>query len=296
MDRSERDVPRRGATGGEHQTPIPYLTPGRGKTSTGYLWTIHAPRNGIKGDILFQWHTNRKAACLDDLLGNYQGTLQTDAYGAYDSWASGKDGIVLVACWAHARRKFHDAFKDGHTLAAGPLATIQRLYQTEAAARRDRASPEERMALRRQHAAPVLQILKADLIALRQRPEVLPKGPLGKAIDYALTLWDRLNLYLEHGHLEIDNNLTENGIRPTAIGKKNYLFIGGETTGQRAAIIYTMLECARRHGHNPETWLADVLTRLPGMTTRDDLAALLPANWQPAAASPAAHPQRAATV
>lgn len=269
------------------ETPIPYLDPGKGKTSTGYLWTIHAPRNGIKGDILYQWHPSRKAACLDDLLGGYQGTLQTDAYGAYDSWTAGMDGIVLTACWAHARRKFHEAFKGGHTLAAGPLAAIQRIYQTEAAARQNGATREERKALRQQQAAPVLQIFKADLVTLRQRPEVLPKSPLGRAIDYTLTLWSRLNLYLEHGGLEIDNNLIENGIRPTAIGKKNWLFVGGETTGQRAAILYTMVECARRHGHNPDTWLADVLARIPAMTNQDDLSVLLPASWQPAAAAPA---------
>jgi transposase len=143
-----------------------------------------------------------------------------------------------------------------------------------------------------------------------------PKSPLGQAIDYTLTLGDRLNLYLDDGHLEIDNNLIErygrfrgqiltsasgeeaanclageerrqNGIRPTAIGKKNYLFIGGETTSQRAAILYTMAGCARRHGHSPEAWLADVLARLPAMTNQDDLAALLPANWQPATAAKA---------
>lgn len=278
------------------ETPISYLHPGKGKTSTGYLWVIHAPRNGIKGDILYQWHPSRKAACLDDLLESYQGTLQTDGYKAYDSWTSARGGIVLAACWAHARRKFHDALKGGQSLATGPLAAIQQIYQAESVARRNHADVEERRQLRQQKAAPILQILKRDLVTLRQRPEVLPKSPLGKAIDYTLTLWDRLNLYLEDGRLEIDNNLIENGIRPTAVGKKNYLFVGGETTGQRAAIIYTMVECARRHGHSPEAWLADVLTRLPAMTNQDDLTALLPVNWQPAAAATKAEEASGATA
>jgi transposase len=192
------------------ETPIRYLNPGKGKCSTGFLWVIHAPRNGIKGDILYQWHPSRKAACLDDLLGNYQGFLQTDAYAGYDSWADGKTDIARLACWAHARRKFHDAFKAGQTLAAGVLAAIQRLYQVEAALRPHRADPSERLRLRQEQAAPVLRILKADLVTLRQRPEVLPKSLLGKAIDYTLTLWDRLNVYLHHGHLEIDSNWIEN--------------------------------------------------------------------------------------
>jgi transposase len=269
------------------ETPIRYLDPGKGKCSTGYLWVIHAPRNGIKGDILYQWHPSRKAACLDDLLRDFTGFLQTDAYAGYDSWASDKTDIERLSCWAHARRKFHEAFKAGQTLAAGVLAAIQRLYQVEAALRPHRDNPVERLRLRQEQAAPVLATLKADLVTLRQRPEVLPKSLLGKAIDYTLTLWDRLNVYLHHGHLEIDSNWIENGIRPTAVGKKAWLFVGGETTGQRAAIIYTLMECAKRHGHNPEAYLADVLERIPAMTNQDDLGVLLPSRWKPAnAASP----------
>ena len=278
------------------ETPIRYLDPGRGKCATGYLWVIHAPRNGIKGDILYQWHPSRKAACLDELLGDYQGFLQTDGYAGYDSWTSRRSGIVLFSCWAHARRKFHEAFKTGQTMAAGPLAAIQRIYQVEETLRKTRAVPGMRMRLRQEQAAPVLRILKADLVTLRRNPGVLPQSPLGKAIDYTLRLWDRLTLYLGNGELEIDNNWIENGIRPSAVGKKAWLFVGGETTGQRAAIIYTLVECARRHGHNPEAYLADILERLPAMTNRDDLGALLPSRWQPASAAGATVEVKVATV
>jgi transposase len=269
------------------ETPVKYLDPGKGKTSTGYLWVIHAPRHGIKGDILYQWHPSRKAACLDELLPGYQGNLQSDAYAAYPSWARGKPGIDLASCWAHARREFHDALKIGQRLAAGPIAIIGELYQIERELRQCSADATQRAAVRRQRSAPVLEILKAELTALIARPEVLPKGKLRGAIDYTLALWDRLTLYIERGEIEIDTNLTENGIRPTAVGKKNWLFVGGETTGQRTAIIYTMVECAKRHGHNPEAWLTDVLERLPAMTNQDDLRVLLPANWQPTAATTA---------
>jgi transposase len=267
------------------ETPVRYLDPGKGKTSTGYLWVIHAPRNGIKGDILYQWHTSRKAACLDELLENYEGNLQTDAYAGYKSWTTGKDGIDLSSCWAHARREFHDALKIGQRLAAGPIAMIGKLYQIETGLRERGATATERATVRQQQSAPVLEILKSELLALRQNPQVLPKGKLCRAIDYTLALWDRLTLFVQHGEIEIDNNLIENGIRPTAVGKKNWLFIGGETTGQRAAVIYTLVECAKRHGHNPEAYLTDVLERLPAMTNQDDLAVLLPANWQAATAA-----------
>jgi hypothetical protein len=109
---------------------------------------------------------------------------------------------------------------------------------------------------------------------------------LGSAIDYTLGLWEKLTAYQQHGSLEIDNNWIENGIRPTAIGKKNWLFAGSETTGQRAAIIYTLVECAARCGHPVEAYLADVLERLPAMTNQDDLSALLPAHWKPEATPP----------
>ena len=267
------------------ETPVRYLNPGKGKTSTGYLWVIHAPRNGIKGDILYQWHPSRKSSCLDELLGNYQGNLQTDAYAAYPAWARNKEGIELASCWAHARREFSEALKIGQRLAAGPIAIIGELYRIEVELRNSKADAAERATVRRQQSAPVLEILKGELTTLIHRPEVLPKGKLRRAIDYTLTLWNRLTYFVDHGEVEIDTNLTENGIRPTAVGKKNWLFVGGETTGQRAAIIYTLVECAKRHGHNPEVWLADVLERLPAMTNQQDLTLLLPANWQPAAAA-----------
>jgi transposase len=110
---------------------------------------------------------------------------------------------------------------------------------------------------------------------------VLPKSALGRAIDHTLGLWDRLCVYLGNGHVEIDNNGIENAIRPTAIGKKNWLFIGREDTGERSAVIYTLIERAKRHGHEPYAYLKELLERLPGMHL-SEIDALLPANWRPA--------------
>lgn len=262
------------------ETPVRYLDPGKGKASTGYFWVIHGPRCGNKGDILYQWHPSRRAACLDELLPDYRGNLQSDAYAAYPSWARGKAGIDLASCWAHARREFHDALKIGQRLAAGPIAIISELYRIEKSLRENHADASQRALVRRERSAPVLEALKAELTDLIARPEILPKSKLRKAIDYTFALWDRLGLFIERGEIEIDTNLTENGIRPTAIGKKNWLFFGSETTGQRAAIIYTMVECAKRHEHDPEIWLTDVLERLPAMTNRDDLSVLLPSKWR----------------
>ena len=116
---------------------------------------------------------------------------------------------------------------------------------------------------------------------LRGHPSVTPKNPMGRAIDYTLGLWPKLEIFLRHGEVEIDNNATENAIRPTAVGKKNWLFVGGEDTGERSAVTYTLIESAKRHGHEPYAYFKDVLERLPSLKT-SGIESLLPANWQPA--------------
>lgn len=273
------------------ETPVRYLDPGRGKCGLGYFWVLRGPPPPgcpPTDDILFQWHPSRAASHLGTLLGpDLQAVLQTDAYGAYAAHAAPNKGIVLSACWAHARRKFSEALQAGHALAAGPLAAIARLYQIEAGLRATGAAPAERLAVRQAQAVPLLGTLKQDLLALGERPGVLPKGALGKAVTYTLALWERLLRYAADGRLEIDNNGIENAIRPVAVGKKNWLFVGGEETGQRSAILFTLLENAKRHGHHPETYLAAILTRLPTMTTRDDLGELLPSRWTPTSTSAA---------
>lgn len=236
------------------ESPVRYLDPGRGKCATGYYWGLHAPQCGGKGDILFQWHPSRRAASLDDLLPGYTGILQTDGYAAYDSWAAKHPGITLAACWAHARRKFHEALKTGHNLAAAPLRHIQRLYQIEKTLRQTRAGPDQRTRVRQADAVPILGELHQTLLELQR--QVLPRNPVGEAIAYTLTLWQRLNRYATDGRIEIDNN---------------------RVYAERA-ILYTIVENCRRQGINPKEYLTDVLTRLPGMLAKDAIM-LTPANW-----------------
>ena len=114
------------------------------------------------------------------------------------------------------------------------------------------------------------------------RERVLPKSLLGKACNYLLNQWDPLSAHLQHGQTRLDNNLVENAIRPSCIGKKNFLFIGHPQAGQRSAILYSLIVSCQRHGKDPLAYLRDVLTRLPRMTSRDDLRPLLPRNWTPA--------------
>lgn len=269
------------------ETPVKYLAPGTGKAGQGYLWALHRPG----GDVLYQWHASRGSACLKDLLGGFRGILQCDGYSAYGTHAARHPGITLAACWAHARRKFYEALQTGQTLAGGPLKAIAGLYTIEKDMRQSRAGQMERAAVRQRHGAPILDALRHDLVRLRGHASVLPKSPLGRAIDYTLDLWPKLEVFLRHDEVEIDNNPIENAIRPTAVGKKNWLFVGGEDTGERSAVIYSIIESAKRHGHEPYAYLKDVLERLPGMKS-GDLDALLPTNWKPG--SQAVAPQQIA--
>jgi transposase len=115
------------------------------------------------------------------------------------------------------------------------------------------------------------------------RSRVLPKSTLGKACDYLLGQWAPLIAHLHHGESRLDNNLVENAIRPSCVGKKNWLFIGHPDAGQRSAILYSLIVSCQRHGKDPMAYMKDIITRLPRMTNRDDLRALTPRAWQPAA-------------
>ena len=263
------------------ETPVEFLEPGHGQTKTGYLWALQRPG----GDVFYQWHPGRGQTCLKELLGDFTGILQCDGYAAYPAHAAKHPGVMLAACWAHVRRKFFEALQTGQSLAAGPLKAIGELYAVEKELRDTRAGPVERVAVRQHASAPILEALRHDLLRLRSHGSVLPKSPLGRAIDYTLGLWPKLEIFLRHGEVEIDNNGIENAIRPTAVGKKNWLFVGGEDTGERGAVIYTLIESAKRRGHEPYAYLKDVLERLPGMKNTDDLDDLLPANWRPASES-----------
>jgi transposase len=249
------------------ETPIRYLAPGNGKTKLGYLWACNAPG----GDVVFQWATTRAASCLETIIPvSWEGKLQCDAYEAYDCFARSRGGkIKLAGCMAHVRRKFYGGRETAPKVAGWLLQQFQKLYELEDQLRQARAGPELRQAERSRFSRPMLARMHRVLVQLKAKRHYLPQSLMGKAVDYALRQWSWLLLYLEDGRMEIDNNLVENAIRPTAIGKKNWLFIGEAEAGERGAIIYTIIEACRRRGIDPFAYLQDVFTRLPSMT-----------NWQ----------------
>lgn len=254
------------------ETPVRYCDKD-GPPGQGYFWVYHDP---ITKEVLYEWHTGRAAACMDDVLKDFKGTVQCDGYGAYTSYAKGKKDIEIACCWAHARRKFHEAKDETPGVAGWFLKQIQALYKIEADLREAGASTDERKTARERDSRWRLHLLKK---ALRCNVAThLPKSQMGKAIHYTLARWEQLEKYCGDGKIEIDNNGVENAIRPTAVGKKNWLFIGHPDAGQKSAIFYTILENCKRLGINPQEYLKDVLTRLPSMKI-SEVDQLLPAAW-----------------
>ena len=253
------------------ETPIDYLAPGHGSTKQGYLWTLSRPdlnaASDGRGDILYQWHPGRAAKCLESLLQtpekNFTGILQCDGYQAYETHRRQAEEIELIGCWAHVRRKFHEAKDHKPKLTGWFLRQIQNLYRIEADLRTKRAGPAERERVRQWQSLPIYRRLGKALWKIKIQRVVLPKSQLGKAINYALGQWPKLERCFQDGRLEIDNNLIENGIRPTKLGAKNWLFMGSEEAGQTNAIWYTLIESCRRRKIDPWKYLVWIFGELP---------------------------------
>jgi len=261
-------------------TPVRFLggpTPG---SHQGQFWTYIGPAP-VPYDV-YDFTQNRKRDGPADFLKNFAGYLHADAFSGYDGIFTGSDGrIVEVACWAHARRKFFDARSSSPTEASLILEMIRRLYEVE-----DRARPLDdagRHDLRQAELVPILERLRAELDRLSSK--LLPKSALAQAVTYALNQWQALCRYTEDGRLTIDNNVSERRLRDQAIGRKNWLFLGSEQAGERAAVIYTIVAGAKRHRLEPWAYLTDVILQLAVDANPEALQHLLPDDWA------AAHPE-----
>lgn len=259
------------------ESPIPVQDNHKeGALCKGYHWVYHAPL--IKA-VLFDYRPGRSADFPTEMLGSFQGALQTDGYAGYEKLAA-KEGITALACMAHARRYFEKAQDNDKARAAYALERIQALYAIERACDERDDPPDKRHEHRRSEAVPILDELEKWI---RQEINmVAPKSPIGQAMAYALGLWTRLRAYTLDGSYLIDNNRIENTIRPLAIGRKNYLFAGSDRGARNAALMYSLLGTCKLHGVEPFAYLGDVIARIPEHKA-NRLSELLPQNWQPLA-------------
>jgi transposase len=247
------------------ETPIPQLDPGSGKTKKAYLWAYRS--NDLEEGhriIVFDYRGGRSGEHAREFLGTWQGHLVVDGYGGYKALftAARQEALpcIELGCWAHARRKFFDLHQaNASPMALEALTRIGELYHIEQQGKA--LSIEARLKHRVEHSQPKLHALQQWLI--QTRVKTADGGGSAKALDYTLKRWQSLIRYAETGHLPIDNNPVENVIRPIALGKKNWLFVGSERAGQRAAAIQTLLGTAKLNGIDPAAWLRDTLEKLP---------------------------------
>ena len=259
-------------------TPVKVLDPGAGQTHQGYLWcTVGA--EGLKY-TMYNFTMSRGREGPSEFFKGYKGSLLKDDYAGYNELI-GNEEIVEIGCWAHARRYFKEA-QDTHPKAANEvLVMIAVLYKIEKLVKND--SADVRLKARRKEARPKLARI---LLWLRKnKTAFLPQSPINKAIAHALKIRRSLTRYTKDGRLPIDNNLAENGIRPIALGRKNWLFLGSETGGETAAILMTFCTTCRKLKINTWEYLADVLQRINThpMSKIDDL---LPDSWSPSTHQP----------
>ncbi|MGA2987357.1 MAG: IS66 family transposase, partial [Terriglobia bacterium] len=263
-------------------TPVPVLDPALPRTRTGRIWTY-------VGDddhpfTVYDYTPNRSRDGPEAFLKAFQGYLQADAYSGYDHFYKEPErGIVEVACWAHARRRFYEAQSSDLMRSTVMLAYIRLLYDVEREAREQKLKAEARRALRQEKSKPILEDIRAYLE--REQPQVLPKSPEGEAIAYTLSNWKALVRYCEDGDLEIDNNGAERSLRGVAVGRKNWMFYGSDEGGRTAAVLTTLIATCKRLHIDPFAYLRDLFQRISDHP-QNRLAELLPDQWKAGHASP----------
>jgi transposase len=273
-------------------TPIRTLAPGTGKTRLARFWCYAVDPRPCQGSghpaVLYRYSADRKGERPRGHLEGFSGYLHADAFAGYSALyrSEGRQPprIAHVACMAHARRKLFEVFETTKSpIAEQALRQIQELYAIEAGI--NGKSIGQRLAARQRLSKPLLDAFHTWAIAQRRR--LSGNTPLGKALQYALNRWDALTRYTEDGRLSIDNNLAERLLRGIAVSRKNFLFLGSDRGGERAAAIYTIIETAKLNGLDPEAYLATVLDRLARGHLNTRLADLLPWNLQPQLAAAA---------
>jgi transposase len=255
------------------ETPVDVqLRDGRGQNHQAYLWQYGQPGGGV----VFDFCMGRGREGPKEFLGQFEGILQTDGYVAYERVGGPK--LVHAGCWAHARRKFFDAFQlNSHdAVATRMVKLIDELFGIDALAREEKLDHAARHVLRLESAPPLVETIRGEVEAARNAS--LPSSALGKAANYTLLQWRKLTRFLEHAELELSNNLAENSMRPVALGRKNWIHVGSQQAGPKVAAILSIVETCRRIKIPIRGYLAAVLPGIADVSIHR-LADLTPAAW-----------------
>ncbi len=265
-------------------TPIPVQDPGRGRTKSGRLWVVVRDEGTWASSkppaVYYRYSPDRKGEHAQSLLASVSGFLHADAYAGFDKLyepdpKTGRARLPPVACWAHARRELFEE----HARTQSPIA-LQALEKIGALCGVEREinghDAETRRAVRQARSVPFLTDLKAHLETSLNR--ISGKSDLAKAIRYSLNRWEALSRFTEDGRLEMSNNAAERAIRPLTLGRRNWTFLGSDSGGKRAAILFTLIQSCKLNGVNPESYLADLIGRVSDHPA-NRIDELLPWNW-----------------
>jgi hypothetical protein len=263
------------------ETRVPVQEPGQDRTKAGRLWVYVGDRDHPV--TVYDYRPDKARDGPAEVLKDFTGFLQADAANVFDGlYVPGS--ITEVACWAHARRHFHEARDSDAARSAEALARIRGFYAIEAeaaaqiAAARLAGDAADALCQRLRQEQTVPQLLGFATWLDEHAKVVLPKSPMGQAIAYAQRQWPALMRFTEHGFLNIDNNASERALRAVAIGRKNWLFAGSDAGGRTAAVLYTLTQTCQRHHIDPFAYLQNVLARLPGLAA-ERLPELAPHVW-----------------
>ena len=272
------------------ETRVPVLDPGRGRTKTGYFWTIARDDRSWGGldppAVVCTYAPGRGQERNDRLLGAYRGIVQCDGYATCKALAApsrGEAGVVLVYCWSHVRRGFYDLAKAGAApIATEALARIAALYRIEADIRGHDAG--HRLEARQAKSRPLVADLRLWFEA--QAAKLPARGPTAMAIRYALNHWDGLERFLDDGRIELDTNSVERAMRPVALSRKNSLFAGSDEGAANWAAVASLVETCKLNSVEPHAYFTDLLTRLAKGWPNARIDELMPWNWTKVADSP----------
>jgi hypothetical protein len=274
---------------GADETPVKVLDLERRECARGYVW-VYA---GDRDEVVCDFSLGRRSETPTKALEHFgRGVLVCDAYAGYDQLERTKPDLVRAGCMAHARRRVFEARESDPERALVLLALIRRLYEIEARAKEGpAASRAERVevvrALREAESRPVLAQIEEHLE--RYKDQVLPKSPIGQAVGYLRNQWTYLTRFAGDGAIPIDNNGVERLIRPIAVGRANWTFLGSEGGGDWAARLFGLMGTCKLQGVDPNAWLKDVLERVRDHPP-DRMAELTPRNWKAARAAGAGPP------
>ena len=257
------------------ESPIMMLAPGTGKTHQAYMWVLVGGNSSDPGYRIYDFRTNRRHENAATMLKGYKGRLHSDKYGAYEALATQR-GLVWCPCWGHVRRKFIEVESGDLIFRDKVLRQIRYLFMFERVAWA--RSPEERLRIRREKELPIIEQLITDIKERMLNGDALPKSKFKTALTYFFGLIPYLKNYTEHEWARLDNNVAERAVRPLAIGRKNWLFVGNETGGEAAAIVLSLVQSCRAFHVNPREYLEDVMRRLLSHNSQK-LYELLPDQW-----------------